>query len=198
MDWFLFITTFVFVSILPGITMCIAMSLGLSLGFSKTLYLMFGQTLALGFVCAICGVGVGAIILKFPELFIALKLIGGVYLLFVSYQIFRHKPHIKIYKTKTNISPKILFFQGVLCSIANPKAWIFMASLFPKFIDVANPFGGRFFLLIGIILIIEFLSLCLYAGGGAAFKKFLSHRLELIEKISAVLIATIAVWMIFE
>lgn len=59
MDWLLFITTFWAISLLPGLNMTLALSLGMSVGYTKTLFMMAGATISLGIVAFVCAVSVG-------------------------------------------------------------------------------------------------------------------------------------------
>ncbi|EIQ0248603.1 hypothetical protein N6A57_001307 [Campylobacter coli] len=67
MDYTLFILTFVSVSLLPGLCMSLAFSLGLSLGYKNTLWMIFGELVGLALVvlCCALGIDVGGKI-KFP------------------------------------------------------------------------------------------------------------------------------------
>ncbi|QNH08985.1 hypothetical protein GZ983_004990 [Campylobacter fetus] len=69
MDWLLFITTFWVISLLPGLNMTLALSLGMSVGYKKTLFMMAGATISLGIVAFVCVVSVGAVLAKFPIFF---------------------------------------------------------------------------------------------------------------------------------
>lgn len=53
----------------------------------------------------------------------------------------------------------------MFCSI-NPKVWIFIATLLSPFLDKTNPVNQKMFILIFIIMLIEFISYNTYALGG--------------------------------
>lgn len=197
MDYFLFIATYALISILPGINMMFAMSIGLSFGFKKALIAIFGLLISLGILSFICGVGIGVLIVKIPIFMFLIKILGGAYLLYMSYKIYKSSANLTL-QTIPNLSKKELFTQGFICNMANPKAWIFIGALLPKFLDSQNILSARLFILIAIMLIIEFCSLMIYATGGAAFRKFMSDKIGVISKISAILIALVAILLIFE
>ena len=194
MDYFLFIATYALISILPGINMMFAMSIGLSFGLKKALIAIFGLLISLGILSFICGVGIGVLIVKIPIFMFLIKILGGAYLLYMSYKIYKSSANLTI----PNLSKKELFTQGFICNMANPKAWIFIGALLPKFLDSQNILSARLFILIAIMLIIEFCSLMIYATGGAAFRKFMSDKISIISKFSAILIALVAILLIFE
>ena len=197
MDYFLFIATYALISILPGINMMFAMSIGLSFGLKKALIAIFGLLISLGILYFICGVGIGVLIVKIPIFMFLIKILGGAYLLYMSYKIYKSSANLTL-QTIPNLSKKELFTQGFICNMANPKAWIFIGALLPKFLDSQNILSTRLFILIAIMLIIEFCSLMIYATGGAAFRKFMSDKISIISKFSAILIALVAILLIFE
>ena len=179
MDYFLFIATYALISILPGINMMFAMSIGLSFGLKKALIAIFGLLISLGILSFICGVGIGVLIVKIPIFMFLIKILGGAYLLYMSYKIYKSSTNLTL-QTIPNLSKKELFTQGFICNMANPKAWIFIGALLPKFLDS------------------HFCSLMIYATGGAAFRKFMSDKISIISKFSAILIALVAILLIFE
>ncbi|MBQ9292275.1 MAG: LysE family translocator [Campylobacter sp.] len=197
MDYFLFIATYALISILPGINMMFAMSIGLSFGLKKALIAIFGLLISRGILSFIFGVGIGVLIVKIPIFMFLIKILGGAYLLYMSYKIYKSSANLTL-QTIPNLSKKELFTQGFICNMANPKAWIFIGALLPKFLDSQNILSARLFILIAIMLIIEFCSLMIYATGGAAFRKFMSDKISIISKFSAILIALVAILLIFE
>ncbi|MBR6876836.1 MAG: LysE family translocator [Neisseriaceae bacterium] len=197
MDYFLFIATYALISILPGINMMFAMSIGLSFGLKKAMFAILGLTVSLAILSFICGVGIGALIVKIPVFAILIKILGGAYLFYTSYKIYKSSTNLTL-QTIPNLNNKELFIQGFICTMANPKAWIFIGALLPKFLDNQNILNTRLFILIAIMTVIECCSLMLYAIGGAAFRKFMSDKLSIISKFSAVLIALVAILLIFE
>ncbi|EPM8487347.1 hypothetical protein ACTSDY_000604 [Campylobacter coli] len=96
MDYTLFILTFVSVSLLPGLCMSLAFSLGLSLGYKNTLWMIFGELVGLALVVLCCALGI-EFILRYENLF-------------KFFQICRRKNKISIWKNKTSIKVEILFF----------------------------------------------------------------------------------------
>ncbi|PSM52589.1 hypothetical protein CRN67_02340 [Campylobacter blaseri] len=84
--------------------------------------MILGGVLGLGFVSLECCLGTSVIIINHPNVFHILKTIGGLYILYLSYQMF-----IKNSKFQT------FFKRFFICNI-NPKAWIFISTLLPPFI----------------------------------------------------------------
>jgi len=118
--------------------------------------------------------------LGYPEVFIILKSIGGMYLIYIGIMMLKSKGNLALSECSTskfsNISNKNLAFQGFITAIANPKGWAFFISLLPPFINDKQPIIPQIAILLSIILCLEFTSLLIYASGGSGLKKFLQKK----------------------
>ena len=83
MNYLLFIVTFFPISLMPGINMTYAMSIGMSLGYVRALPMMAGQLASLAFVGICCMLGVGAVLAHYSFAFKVLNIIAGLYLLYL-------------------------------------------------------------------------------------------------------------------
>ncbi|QDP01210.1 LysE family translocator [Thalassotalea sp. PS06] len=198
---FLFIPTFFLVSISPGMCMTLALTLGMSVGVRRTMYMMVGELLGVAAVAIAAVLGVAAIMLKFPELFVALKLVGGVYLIYIATQMWRSKGSMSVsseLSKKVDTSRFTLFSQGLITAIANPKGWAFMISLLPPFISPEKPFWMQLTILVAIILCSEFICMMIYATGGKTLGLLLSNgrNVVLVNRISASLMFAVAIWLV--
>ncbi|HDZ5065960.1 TPA: LysE family translocator [Campylobacter jejuni] len=191
MDYLLFIFTFACVSLLPGLCMNLAFSLGLSLGYKITLWMMFGELFGLGLIVVCCAFGAG-FITQHEFLFKVFKICAALYLLYIAFNLFFAKS--KISEEKISKKEKLsLLLQGFITSVSNPKAWVFILSIVPSFLN----FNTNLFLLVFIILFIEFCSLSLYALGGSLFKTFMNQHVTKLNKISALCVAVLGISMFF-
>lgn len=195
-----FIPTFFIVSITPGMCMTLALSLGMSIGLKRTLYMMYGELIGVGLVATSTAVGIAAIMLKYPSLFIILKYLGGAYLIYLGVQLWQSKGKMAVNDCQltTNVSKKELAFQGFITAIANPKGWAFFIALLPPFIDPKLDLSLQLFALISLILILEFLCLLIYASSGTILRKLLqdNSNIKLLNKISGSLIIVVGIWLI--
>ena len=196
MNYLLFIVTFFPISLMPGINMTYAMSIGMSLGYVRALPMMAGQLTSLAFVGICCMLGVGAVLAHYGFAFKVLNIIAGLYLLYLGAMLFFSKGHLSITKVTQLPSKKQMFLNGSVVCISNPKAWIFLSALLPTFLDANDPFSLPRMLSITVTLVfIEFCSLSLYALGGAILKKFLQTHLRLLEIFTAAIICIIGILM---
>lgn len=191
MDYLLFITTFASVSFLPGVTMNLALSLGLSIGFKKTLSMMFGSLCGFTLVVMLCGYG-ASFILSYSLAFRIFQVISGLFLIYLAWRFFTQKITLQEQhcEKKDRIS---LILQGFIVSISNPKAYIFFLALLPPFLAKSN-----LFILASIMVILEFIALMTYALGGSMFRLFLHQHINKLSKFSALCLFALALWILYE
>lgn len=196
-----FIPTFFVVSITPGMCMTLSLSMGMSIGLRKTLYMMYGELVGVGLVATASVIGVATIMLKYPSIFLVLKYGGGAYLFYLGIQMWlsRGKMALNLDDCQYNISKKNLMMQGFITAIANPKGWAFFIALLPPFIDDSLHMASQLTVLIFMILLLEFSCLLIYATGGKTLRKLLqnSSNVRLINKIAGSLMMGIGVWLAF-
>ena len=198
MNFLLFFVTIFPISMMPGINMTYAMSVGMSLGYKHSFFVMAGQLLAIAFVSFSCMLGVGAVLHHFEYAFKALNIIAGLYMLYLGVMLFFGKGELSITKVSNLPSKKQMFINGFIVSVSNPKAWIFFSALLPTFLDKDDPFSlARMCVITVTLVFIEFLALNIYALGGAMLKKFLQTHLRLLEICTAVIVCTIGALLLF-
>ncbi|GEA59307.1 LysE family translocator [Vibrio comitans] len=196
-----FIPTFFFVSITPGMCMTLALTLGMSIGYRKTLWMMIGELVGVGVVSVAAVLGIAAVMLKFPWLFEILKWVGGGYLFYIGIESFRSKGKLALDtsgNTQQNIEPIPLISQGFMTAVLNPKAYAFMISLLPPFINQSKDLAPQLIVLVSIILLFEFICMSIYATGGQSLKLLLkkSDNVKVMNRISGVLMMGVGVWLI--
>ena len=198
MNFLLFFITLAPISMMPGINMTYAMSVGMSFGYKHSFFVMAGQLLAIAFVSFSCMLGVGAVLHHFEYAFKALNIIAGLYMLYLGVMLFFGKGELSITKVSNLPSKKQMFINGFIVSVSNPKAWIFFSALLPTFLDKDAPFSlARMCIITASLVFVEFLALNIYAIGGAMLKKFLQTHLRLLEICTAVIVCTIGVLLLF-
>ncbi|MEI8611221.1 LysE family translocator [Enterovibrio sp. Hal110] len=195
-----FIPTFFFVSVTPGMCMTLAMTLGMSIGVRRSLHMMWGELIGVALVSISSVIGVAAIMLNYPSLFSVLKYVGGAYLFYLGLQMWMSRGKMAIpsdLSAGTDTSPMTLAMQGFVTAIANPKGWAFMISLLPPFINPTLAMPPQLTVMIGIILMTEFGCLLLYASGGRTLRHFLqkSGNVRLMNRIAGTLMMGVGVWL---
>ncbi|WP_080915949.1 MULTISPECIES: LysE family translocator [Shewanella] len=195
-----FIPTFFFVSITPGMCMTLAMTLGMSIGVRRTLWMMAGELVGVALVAIAAVMGVASVMLNYPDAFAILKWLGGAYLAYIGVNMWRSKGKMAIIEgqqTDKSISNIALVSQGFVTAIANPKGWAFMISLLPPFISVDKAVAPQLFWLLAIIMLTESVSMLAYASGGKSLRMFLSRgdNIKLMNRIAGSLMIGVGFWL---
>ena len=196
----IFIPTFFLVSITPGMCMTLALTLGMSIGYRKTLWMMLGELAGVALVAITAVIGIAAVMVQFPWLFLTLKFIGGVYLIYLGIQMWRSKGKLALNaggETSGEIERKELVLQGFVTAIANPKGWAFMISLLPPFIDNSLDLTPQLIMLVAVILLFEFICMSLYALGGKGLTALLSRgkNVRILNRIAGSLMMLVGGWL---
>ena len=195
-----FVPTFLFVSLTPGMCMTLSMVLGMTQGVKRTLWMMAGELVGVGLVAAAAGAGVATLMLSQPTLFALFKWVGGAYLGYLGVMMWRSQGRMALPLENIELAPASrsqLVLQGFVTAVANPKGWAFFVALLPPFLDASRPLGGQLAVLIAVILTIEFLSLLLYAAGGRGLRRALgdSANVRLLNRIAGTLMVGVGLWL---
>ena len=196
----MFIPTFFFVSITPGMCMTLALTLGMSIGYKRTLWMMIGELVGVDVVAVSAVVGIAAIMLNYPWLFVAFKTVGAAYLFYLGIQMWLSKGKLALSAETGAVyqgSQWGLVVQGFVTAIANPKGWAFMISLLPPFIDQSASLAPQLIFLVSIIMVSEFVCMTLYATGGKGLKRALSksQNVRLMNRIAGPLMMGVGIWL---
>ncbi len=198
-----FIPTFFVVSITPGMCMTLALSMGITIGVRRALWMMAGELVGVAVVATSAAIGVAAIMLKYPTAFAVFKYAGGAYLAWLGVQMWRSRGKMAMPETEDETAVPAsrgqLASQGFVTAIANPKGWAFFVALLPPFIDSQLPMAPQLTALILIILALEFLCLQLYAHGGRGLRKLLRQGggVRTVNRVAGSLMLLVGAWLAF-
>lgn len=102
---------------------------GARFGFRATLPSNAGYHIATWIVTAAIGFGFLAAIERFPQLFAALKVAGGLYVLWLAWKMLRAGT-----MTQAEEARPATFLDGVALLVLNPKAYVIIALMFTQFL----------------------------------------------------------------
>ena len=180
--------------------MTLALTLGMTAGIRRTMWMMLGELIGVGLLAVLVVLGVAALIVQYPALFVVLKIVGGGYLFYLGIQLWRSRGKMAI---DLNGAPKAtgrrqLASQGFITAVANPKGWAFFIALLPPFIEPSHPLVNQMVILLSVILTLEALSLMVYALGGKSLSKVLqkSGNVRLMNRIAGTLMIAVAGWLV--
>jgi len=195
-----FIPVFFIISITPGLCMTLALTMGMTIGLRQTMKMMVGELTGVLIIASTAVVGGGTIISKYPFAFEIFKYAGGLYLVFVGIQMCRNLGKMSLNIDGTHSYSQNgygLALQGFITAIANPKGWAFFMAMVPQFMNYEIPLIPQMTAMIIIIVVIEFISLMIYASSGNALSKLLSKtsNVQTINRIAGLLMMSVGVWL---
>ena len=194
----LFIPTIASVSFTPGLCMTLAFTLGLSIGYERTLWMMLGELSGVATVFTTTFWSLGWLLSRDPIYFKVVSLLGGTYLLYLAYQLFRQTPEAIKARNLENTSPMALAILGYITAVSNPKGWAFLIALLPGFVASDGPLFPQFLIMMGIMLTTEFISMTVYATGGQWLASRLSDGSGVMNanRIAASMLTLAALWVL--
>jgi threonine/homoserine/homoserine lactone efflux protein len=139
-----FLGAAVLITLSPGPDNLMVLSLGASRGRRQGM--VFGLGCALGCLnhTLLAALGVSALIAASPLAFAALKIAGGLYLIYLGVQALRsHGGSLNADAgVRAPESLRALFFKGLFANSINPKVVLFFLAFLPQFVDSARGHAG--------------------------------------------------------
>ena len=129
---FLYSFTVFILTLSPGPDILFLVSTTLNKNLNKAIVTTFGLCTGILIHTTATAFGLGYFISKFPELLTLIKLIGCLYLFYLSY-LYLPKKKYKIINDNINILTRP-FTQGLIMNLSNPKIILFFIGFFPQFI----------------------------------------------------------------
>jgi homoserine/homoserine lactone efflux protein len=191
-----FCGSFFLIALSPGLCMTLSMSLGISIGVRRTLWMMLGELTGIALVGAAAMAGVAALLLGDPLVFVGFKIVGAAYLLWTAWRSWNAP--VAALGTAARFTPAALCAQGFVTAVSNPKAWAFMMALLPPFIDPRAPLAPQMMVLLALMVVIEFSCLLIYAQGGRSLSELLLRRgqAQWLNRVAACLMVGVAIWLL--
>jgi threonine/homoserine/homoserine lactone efflux protein len=133
-SWLLFIVASLVLIATPGQDMILVMSRSIAQGSAAGVATAAGVSVGLVGHTLLATLGLGAILRTSEWLFLALKLIGAAYLVYLGVQLLRTRGHELAVPTGAPRSLGRLFFDGALSNVSNPKIAVFYFAFLPQFV----------------------------------------------------------------
>ncbi len=162
--WLAFVAASTLIVFVPGPSIMLVLSYGLSQG--RRVAVASAMGVALGDIIAMSAslLGLGALVLASASLFVALKWIGAAYLVFLGIKLIRSAPMDFVSETTTVLVPaKSVFFHLGLVTALNPKSIVFFIAFVPQFLNVEANLMPQFGVLIATYVSLGWLNALLYA-----------------------------------
>lgn len=167
---------------------------GARFGFRATIAANLGYHLATFIVTLVIGLGFSTVLLRAPQVFIALKFAGTAYLLWIAWKLFRAGATQDQQKARP-----ANFWDGVALLLLNPKAYVIIALMFTQFLNGGH--GNGFSQIWQITIVFTLNNMIAFvvwtsAGDYLAHSFRQPHHAGRLNMIFGVILAGVALWML--
>lgn len=101
---------------------------------------------------AVAALGIGALLHASEALFLALKLAGAAYLVYLGARLLLQRESVAMQSGQARRLPALqLFWQGVLSNVGNPKVALFFLAFLPQFVSPADPHPTAQLVFLGVL-----------------------------------------------
>ena len=200
--WLVFVSTTLLISATPGSNMLLAFQFGLNYGFRKTLWTLAGLSFGLLLLLLVSLAGIGLLSRQAPVLFGVMKGLGALYLAYLGVQTWRKavEPLAGSVGIRVQPAPAKLFQTGMAVSLSNPKAILFFAAFFPKFLNTQAPMMVQYLILTASFFVIETSWQLIYTVSGKTLAAWLQQgsRLMWLNRLCGAIFVLIAAGLIYD
>ena len=128
-------------AISPGPTFIYVAKNSIAISRKHGLYTAFGTGTGAAIFGLLAVLGLQALLLAVPSAYLALKICGGLYLLWLAYKIIKHakEPIEADQSVSSQMSLRRAFTTGLITQLANPKIAIVLASIFTALLPKEIP-----------------------------------------------------------
>ncbi len=194
LDYLLFLQIILFLFITPGTPRIVIISLSISYGIRKCVWVALGDVTANILQASLVIFILHSFFLDNPSLLNFIKWIGIAYLFYLATDVYFSK--IKNLKNVNSEKSRLsLFKDGFLVAGTSPKAWAFFPLIFPQFINFETNYVIQFLILITTYVVLDFLSLICYAILANKLIDWLKANPKTINTISACVLLFIGIYI---
>ncbi len=175
--WLSFVGTVAILGITPGPSVLLVAANSMNHGVKKASGTILGDLSANLCQIVLASLGLASIVIASGTLFQTIKWLGVLYLIYLGLNKILKKPDTGNFQSSgSDKSFWKLYAEGFLMSAANPKAIVFFAALFPLFINEHLSFIAQIVILAATFLVIDGISLIIYAKFATRLKRFLEDH----------------------
>ena len=196
-NYILFLQIIIFLFITPGTPRIVIISHSMNYGVQKCVWTALGDISANIIQGTLVIFILGSFFLDNPNFLNTLKWTGVLYLFYLSYDVYKTKPRNPDEKNITDKSNFSFYRDGFIVAGTSPKAWAFFPLIFPQFIDFNSNYVIQFLILITTYVVLDFLSLIVYAVAANKLIIWIKANPKVINTISACVLIIIATIIIF-
>ncbi|HEY5835191.1 LysE family translocator [Streptomyces sp.] len=128
--------------LIPGPSVLFVLGRALALGRRAALGSVLGNSVGAYALAGLVSVGLGEVVARSVAVFVALKLAGAAYLVFLGVKAWRHRRALTVGAAAGDAGPREgargdarTVWEGFVVGVTNPKTMVFFAAVLPQFVD---------------------------------------------------------------
>jgi threonine/homoserine/homoserine lactone efflux protein len=163
-------------AITPGPANLFSVANGVARGKAGAMLGVLGMNAATLVWFGAAALGLGALVVAFPEAFRLISIAGAFYVAWLGLKALRGAFRTAADPEDTTVRPgRSALVDGFTVQIANPKAVLFFTAVLPPFLDVNRPAAPQLALFAVATIGMDVLSMSAYGLGGAALARRMSE-----------------------
>ncbi len=198
--WLAFVAASAVVLVIPGPTILTVISYSVALGRQANVPLVAAVALGDSTALFFSLLGLGALLAASAVWFTIIKLIGGLYLLYLGVKLLRAGAStINLVMTAPPVLPWKLFANTYLVTALNPKGIIFFVAFLPQFIDHTGQVTTQLWLLAITFVILAIINATLYTLFAGSARRLLSspRAQRRFNIVGGSLLSAAGIWSLF-
>lgn len=173
---FIALLVFSFVtSVTPGPNNLMLLASGVNFGFVRTVPHVLGIAVGFASLLIAVGLGLGALLVAYPQVHLALKISGAAYLLYLAWRIAMSRA---VGANGQGRARPMTFLEAAAFQWVNPKAWVMAITAMAVYTNPQEPFLSILLVTLTFTLV-NFPSVSVWAGFGLALRGSLSDPVRL-------------------
>ena len=201
-SWLLFVIASLVLIATPGQDMILVMSRSVAQGAAAGIVTAGGVSVGLVGHTVLATLGLGAILRASEWLFIALKLVGAAYLIYLGISLLRTKTSTLPIGAQVTRTLRRLFVDGAISNLSNPKIAIFYFAFLPQFVSPSAQYPTLTVFVLGLafagLTFVVKAPVGLFAGRLSAWLRSRPNVLTWVFRSSGAILVALGVRLAFE
>ncbi|WP_070965673.1 LysE family translocator [Vibrio sonorensis] len=158
--WMLFCLAYLVTTLSPGPNVLLVLKNSVQYGWTSATIAILGNLMCQMIIVVLVAVGVGELLQQLPFWFVVLKVLGGLYLIYLGIKnllALRHSTPTHLPTSSEERSTKTrsqMFWEAFFVSASNPKTVIFLSAFLPQFLDTEKAYNLQFAIMFASISVI--------------------------------------------
>ena len=195
-----FLSASILLTLVPGPDNVFVLTQGALYGRKAGIVVTFGLCTGLIFHTTIAVLGISSVFLMSSVAFLALKLFGAAYLLYLAWGAWHASNSTELDRQAPRLTDLQLYRRGILMNIINPKVGIFFIAFLPQFVQPeAGAVSFQLLTLAAVFflqVIVIFTGFALLASQLAGWFRHSSGAQRLLNRISAAIFIALALRLV--